>query len=363
MSSSFGLSSTSSSSSSLSDEKQPTTALAYKISPLNEMVSHFPELAAVANGQAVCTISDIKKRPRKNKDPLVEQSTSLSESSGLSHEREAMVNPWKSKLFREMLSRLPPRKWVEMTRAVDCTNTEKVERMLRLNHANLFLSKSHHDSVLLGEAGSFLTDGKMVTYPPCSNGSKCKGMDTQYRYRGQTKDVIWMSYLYPEELDQLLNNGFHGGSCKPCLLCLRNMALDTEITHRLIDRKSSVHGTKVNKNQDSKDDENGHLSDITNNRETGKSKLDTDDSLHDFIVPICQIFYNLVDQVHGYHRDYVIISEPGRPLICPIARPNLSLLLAYKEKSTNRWMVNQSAILWRSPILSHPQPGENIQGF
>jgi hypothetical protein len=332
-------------------EHQPTMTLQYQIASLSEMTAHFPQLAAVADGRASCAISEIKKRPRKNKDPLVEKSLALSESVGPRHEKGADVDPWKMPLFAHVLSRLPKYKWVEMSRAISNTNSARVERMLRLNQADLFLSKSIYESVLLGESGSFIYDGKMVTYPPCVHGIKCKGMDKNYRYRNQERDVIWMSYLYPTEYSSLNINGFYSGNVRPCLLCLRDMALETEIAHRLIDRKSSINGSKVNnESEDNKEEEEEE-----DNDEGG-------DYIEDFVSPPCQIFYNLIDQVNGYHKDYVIVSEPGRPLICPIARPNLSLLVAYNGEG-NRLMVNQSAIMWKSPILSSPQAGENIQGF
>jgi hypothetical protein len=167
-----------------------------------------------------------------------------------------------------------------------------------------------------------------------------------YRYRNQERDVIWMSYLYPTEYSSLSVNGFYSGNVRPCLLCLRDMAVKTEVAHRLIDRKSSLNGSKV---QDNKEDE-------------GDEDNEEDEDIEKYASPPCQIFYNLVDQVNGYHKDYVLYSEPGRPLICPIARPNLSFLVAYNGES-NRMLVNQNAIMWKSPILSSPQAGENIQGF
>lgn len=324
----------------------------YKIASLNEMVHQFPQLADVAAGKAICAISDIKRRPRKNKDPLVQESLSLNTTSDTQHEREANKDPWKTKIFASVLSRLPKLKWVEMSRSILSNDSDKVERMLRLSQAELFLSKCNHESMLLGESGSFMVHGKFVYYPSCLNGINCKGMNKQYRYRNQQKDVIWMSYLYPNELYQLENTGIYTGVTRPCLLCLREMALNAEITHRLIDRKSSVKAkpSKERKNENEYADEEE------------ENEVEEEDELSNYMIPTCQIYYNLVDQVHGYHREYVIISEPGRPLISPIARPNLSLLIAYTA-SNNRVMVNQNAIIWTSPIISSPLAGENIQGF
>jgi hypothetical protein len=315
---------------------------------MSEMTKHFPELAAIADGKASCSISDIKKRPRKNKDPLVEEGSLLSDSTNDKHEKEAATETWKHPLLAQVYSLLPNYKYVEMSRAVSCNNKAKIERMLRMNQADLIQSKAMHECRLLGESGSFMNEGKFINYPACLHGQFCKGMNKHYRYRSQTKNVIWMSYLYPNELARLEENGIHTGEIRPCLLCLRDAALCTEITHRLVDRKSNISSefkSSTSSSSSSSSDNSGDQDDLLN-----------------YMHPCCQIYYNLVDQPQGYHKDFVIISEPGRPLISPIAKPNISLLVAYTS-SNSRLMVNQNAIMWKSLILSTPQPGDNIQGF
>lgn len=331
----------------------PTTQLTYQIRSMSEMTNQFPELAAIAQGRSSCAISEVKRRPRKAKDPLVEQSQSLKEDSSEKHERNANDDKWKHPLLKEVYSMLPDYKYVEMSRAIVCSEKEKVERMLQLGQMTLILSKSHHESRLLGQSGSFMHEGRFIHYPACQYGKHCKGMNKHYWYRNQQTGVIWMSYLYTHELNQLEINGIYNGSSRPCVLCLRDMALKTEITNRLLDKKSQISGEVVTSSSSSSSSQSS-----TDN----ENKTDEESNIFNYLHPTCQMYFNLVDQPNGYHHDFVITSEPGRPLIAPIARPNLSLLTTYNLPS-GRLFVNQEAILWRSPILSSPQPGDNIQGF
>lgn len=139
--------------------------------------------------------------------------------------------------------------------------------------------------------------------------------------------------MFPPEYEIFLKTGATPVGTRPCILCCRYLLVD----YVLMCRELLMLGRQ------------GNIVPCEDQPWTMKE------------TQIMQIYYNSMDVINGYYNQYCIIPNAREPLIQPLVQLNRLSLKGYKFK--NRWMIDQSAIVWKAPSAPVPLLGESVQRF
>jgi len=210
----------------------------------------------------------------------------------------------------------------------------EIERQLKENKLQLCCLDADFESSLLAQASiEKLKDhnGILRQFPLCRNRSNCVGSTIKIPYL--TEKIILTALMFPHEYEEFLNNGTTPRIDRPCILCCRFILVDFDITCRELLMLGS----------------SGHL------------KQSNEKSWHMESMQIMQIYYNKLDCEGGYYSQFCLTPRPREPLLQPIVRLNRLRLRAHKVN--NRWYIDQSALVWKPPIIPTPIMGESVKNF
>lgn len=198
-------------------------------------------------------------------------------------------------------------------------------QLLRTRQKRLPLMTAAMESELLQEAGTFSVPGKpglVRTYAPCKRGEDCVAR-RDHMLHGPKGGFVLMGFMYEEEYNHFMETGTGPMEPRACVLCLR-----AHVTSYILSLRH--HFKRV-------DEVEGGF--------------------------VCHCVRNLVDQPGGYNSVDVFRPSPHRweGLVDPIAAYNVSKLVA--RKRNQRWMVDQSAMVWQKPEVPKPLLAESVQSF
>lgn len=168
---------------------------------------------------------------------------------------------------------------------------------------------TEHESRLLRAAGTWPSErvaGLSVTSAPCFRGELCICAQLSFKTRNASPEpFVMMAYLTPDEWETHQTTGATLGQGRYCLFCTRyNAVLVTEAC--IADGQSLPQSLRS--------------------------------------AP----FYNSVDEEGGYKKEYCMMPSGAcfSGLTAPLALLRYDLMVAFKEESTGRWCVDQSAMVW-----------------
>ncbi len=212
-----------------------------------------------------------------------------------------------------------------------------LSRMLQDNRVLLPLVTASFESEQLGESGRHVdTDGKTRTFPPCIANRECRGMidpirmlpilspplDSATKALPATRRVL-QSFMYEHQLRVFRTSNVAPKEAGYCILCLRANATTIVLARRgNPDATAIAPGLIVQYSRAIPNVPGGYMSEYLLTREGGK-----DDGLADCM---------------------------------PMYRPNL---LYWYRNAQGRWMVDQSAQVWKPPATSSPRIGETLGNF
>ena len=193
-----------------------------------------------------------------------------------------------------------------------------------------------YESALLGRAGSHARpDGRgRITYPECSNHAECVAMRFPIRVRGNPGNVrpmILTQLLFEDEYKKMMRDGTLQVESRPCILCLR---------HALYAFVSSIR--RCRKSEDIIQVDQSTL------KQTHTVQLDQPGEY---------------DSVLAIHPLGVGSSREYEGFVAPFIPYRKSKLRVYLDGASQRWMVDQSSLLYTPREVYQVRVGETRQSF
>lgn len=252
----------------------------------------------------------------------------------------SQVDPWQSREWHRARSELHiPEFFVKSSPNTQLSQAD-INDLLRRKQHKMCIQSSDLESSLLVESGSWIANGEKHkrTYPACSKGAACVGMQSAYWIRNQRKGIIWTAMMYDYEWNDFESSGVYNGEPRMCVMDHRKLLPALVAKQRLMNMKGVKQENDVT------------LSDTTQG-----------DSIR-----IRQAYYNLIDCAGGYHKQYIFLAEPGEAMLEPIVRLNSSTMVATRFPSGQMY-ADQSQMVYGdwSAVASAAGPiaGENMANF
>jgi hypothetical protein len=245
------------------------------------------------------------------------------------HTQQLDANPWQSHGFQEARASVCTPTYFLDTDDSRQVDTKTIQQQLSEKRLELVIQTAQHESELLGQAGDF----GGYRYPPCVNGAEgC--VAAKGTLPGMTEPgVVLMGFMFKDEYTEFRRTKRvpYPGQ-RPCVLCCR--CLPVRLTLEM--RSLMMQG--------------------------GEGLLRPDQAFEKKPVQIVQCYRNLENVVGGYYKEYMFHPQPNEPIIDPIVKLALQMLRAYKD-STNRWMVDQSPLVFDKATAPRPAVGESLNSF
>jgi hypothetical protein len=200
------------------------------------------------------------------------------------------------------------------------------------------------ESYVLAQSGTFphpAIPGRRVTYPPCSRGECCLTYREPCSVSGLDAPIILMSSMDEKEAEHLRSRGRVPDNFipEPCVLCYR------DIYSKLIlyDRRAQMTSDPPKVTRPPTE---------SNPLTMGNAMTSV---LH---------YRNTQDQADGYIGDFMFPFSEKEYLMQPIVMANTSRLKAFQDtKQGGRWIVDQTALIWKPPHTVVAEVGETAMSF
>lgn len=246
---------------------------------------------------------------------------------------QSQVDPWQVSAFREACSKFaspsfaqprhPPTGDPHHVTARELSQAELTQRLLD-GRLSLSVQTAEHESRLLVESGTWRdpSDGRERTYPACMLGDNCIGNQSDFFLCNQTRRITWTAMMFEAEWRNFQSTSVYTGPPRMCVLDHRKQLPEIILLRRLL----KMHPSR------------------------GDSMGCVDEP------KLLQTYSNLVDQVGGYFRKYVILPEPGDPMIQPIVSLCASTLKVVPVSGSSasqrhQLRVDQSQLIFQSAPL------------
>lgn len=254
---------------------------------------------------------------------------------------------WVKDEFEKRLAALPRPVFYDPARlGAASISQEQLESELRRNRTRLPFQSALLESHLLTEAGTFIRpadpSAPEMHFPPCRNGDQCKGMTSLLR--GQKRHCVFMMLMFQQEFKYLVRSGRPPGVARPCVLCARYAFTEAVVFARQMRmRGESQPGAR-------------------------SSVLPLSRSGHE----VAQFYRNKCDIEGGYNKLHMLVTnhDPEDPVLEPVCLPSSSMLFCtesdvfvHKDSGKPRLVIDQSAIIWKAPVLLVPSIGQNLLSF
>lgn len=213
---------------------------------------------------------------------------------------------------------------------------------IRTRHIPLELFGAHHESLLLMQAGPTQTPDRVIHMPPCLYGSECVASTYYTKIQGLTEPITLTEGMTRAEFRHLLETGEAPQRDRwPCILCHRKHLIRVVQEWRHLDELIPAQSIP----------------------ESATTRVfvrrENPNAVH-------QLWYNLVDVVDGYHFRWMFFGNPQESIFAPLVHSSLSPLTAHKsddEWRKDRWVIDQSCMIWSPPTDPVPSVGESLQHF
>lgn len=247
------------------------------------------------------------------------------------HTQQIEVDPWQSHAFQQAVSNAPPPSYFlenDDSRQID---TETIQQQLREKRLELQIQTASLESELLAQAGEFAG----FRYPACMNGiDACVAAKGTIPGMNGEKGIVLMGFMFQSELNEFKRTKrvpFHGE--RPCVLCCRCHPARVTLAMRSIMMRGA------------------------------EGLLRPAAAYEKKAIQVVQCYRNLENLPGGYYREYMFHSHVNEPTIDPIVKLNQERLRAYKDATTGRWIIDQSALVFDKPVAPIPTIGENLNSF
>lgn len=309
------------------------------IRSLEDLVLDHPHLAASSSESTGDKKKPAKKssKQQQKQQPKDSSKAAVDELVQAGADKDAIENPLieldTSRILGQCLSRLVKPALVD-DRTGKPLSGEDMVRRIRQGQAEIPEFLADYESQLLKEAGEFTITGSQLKFPACMHGNNkqqpCVGMARGFRVDGQPERVrfVLTAFMYAHEYQRLHETGNTPDIKRPCVACHRLDVMTCVYTARgcatASDSKSSSALT------------------------------------HETLV---QCFTNRCDVQGGYYRRCVTLPDGFEGLVGPLADFRDSYLVARRERTTGRWCVDQSAMIWKPPAARDIQIGDKGSTF
>lgn len=247
------------------------------------------------------------------------------------------VDPWQLTEWQRARDAMPVPEFFSGSDVTHKLTQDELSELLRRKQHKMCIQEASLESVLMVESGIWFNEKRRRTYPACSLGNGCVGMQEDYWIRGQSRGVIWTAMMFKYEWDEFMENGIYTSQSRMCVLDHRKLLPALVSKRRLLSMKGVSHSTDV---------------------------TCTDTTPNDGVM-LRQAYYNLIDRTNGYHKQYVFLAEPGESMIEPIVRLNRSTVRCVQLPS-GQMKADQSQMVYPDVSVASaasPSVGENMARF
>ncbi len=312
-------------------------SLTSTVMPMTEMIHSVPHL----HMDALCSSALAKLAPFPGPVSITKRiaidPSDLVEKKRL-HVEASQVNPTQFQLYMEKRMSLPVPIFFLAENPAQQLDQVVVCQRLRQGFLDIPTFTAQYESKLLVQSGPMpLSDGQVLQLPPCMFGNKCFGTLEWTNINGLTEPITMMQAMLPADFAALTSPQAIQPAYKwPCVLCHRKMPSEAVQYFRHLDEvdKSAVLPSK-----------------------TARTFVhrENPDEIH-------QLWRNLENVRGGYFAERIFKANPHEGIFAPLVENNVAALVSLKD-GTGRWVIDQSALVWKPPVMINPNLGEPLSHF
>ncbi len=309
----------------------------FSLQPMSHLSKTVPHLSMGASSASALAISAPFPGPTVAQKRGVVDACDLVEKKRL-HIEASQVNPLLFQLYMEKRMRVPTPVFFMADNPAQPLDQAIVCERIRQGFLDIPTLRSEYESKLLVQAGPMpLRDGTILQLPPCMFGNECFGTLEWTNIQGLTEPITLMQAMLPADFAILTRDRTQPSYKWPCVLCHRKMPTEAVQYFRHLDEVDKSRVLPVNTTRTFVCRENP-------------------DEIH-------QLWRNLENVEGGYYSERIFKANPREGVFAPLVENNVAALVATKQPSSGRWVINQNALIWRPPVMEKPHLGESLSNF
>ncbi len=256
------------------------------------------------------------------------------------HVEASQTNPLLLQLYLEKRKRIAAPVFFMANNPAQQMDQKFVCQQLRQGFLDIPTLLADYESRLLVQSGPMpLPDGSFLQLPHCMFGNECFGTLEWTNIRGLTEAITLMQAMLPADFQALVQQRKQPSYKWPCVLCHRKMPTEAVQYFRHLDEVDKSRPPPVLQRS----------SRVFVTRENP-------DEIH-------QLWRNLENVQGGYFSERIFKANPSEGIFAPLVENNVAALVARKQTGTGRWVIDQSALVWKPPVIAQPRLGESMANF